>query len=151
MSGAGASASGAAVPRRRAIGTAIDGDCHFDNPRNMEANAVEPDADADTARLAAAFAALGSAQRLGVLRTLVRAGPEGLTIGALGDRCGIPGSTLSHHLGALARAGLIRQSRQGRAVLCAAAAYAEVEELSRYLLTECCADRPAATGDTRHD
>ena len=34
---------------------------------------------------AASFAALGSEQRLAVLRALVRAGPDGLAIGLLGD------------------------------------------------------------------
>ena len=38
---------------------------------------------------ASTFAALGSEQRLGVLRTLVRAGPDGLSIGDLGQRSGI--------------------------------------------------------------
>ena len=40
---------------------------------------------------ASTFAALGSEQRLHVLRTLVRAGPDGLPIGILGDRCGVDG------------------------------------------------------------
>ncbi len=39
--------------------------------------------DTPLAGAAAAFAALGSEQRLNVLRTLVRAGPDGLSIGAL--------------------------------------------------------------------
>ncbi len=45
---------------------------------------------------ATTFAALGSEQRLHVLRTLVRAGPEGLAIGELGARSGVTGSTLTH-------------------------------------------------------
>ena len=47
---------------------------------------------------ASTFAALGSEQRLHVLRTLARAGPDGLPIGILGDRCGVTGSTLTHHV-----------------------------------------------------
>ena len=69
---------------------------------------------------AARFAALGSEQRLLVLRTLVRAGPEGLSIGALGNRTGVTGSTLTHHLKLLAAAGLVQQQRQGRSTICAA-------------------------------
>lgn len=89
---------------------------------------------------ASKFAALGSEQRLGVLLTLVRAGPEGLTIGALGERAGVTGSTLTHHLKILSQAGLITQQRRGRSIICAGAAYNEVRGLSEFLLTECCAD-----------
>ena len=98
---------------------------------------------------ATSFAALGSEQRLSVLRSLVRAGPEGLSIGALGERTGVTGSTLTHHLKLLAAAGLVRQERQGRSIICAAVAYQEVESLAKFLLTECCAD--AATPETDHD
>jgi len=96
---------------------------------------------------AAQFAALGSEQRLGVLRVLVRAGPEGLSIGELGARAGVTGSTLTHHMKILASAGLVAQTRQGRTIICAAVAFDEVETLSRFLLKECCADRAAPTED----
>ena len=89
---------------------------------------------------AASFAALGSEQRLSVLRALVRAGPAGLSIGGLGGRTGVTGSTLTHHLKLLAAAGLVKQERQGRSTICAAVAYQEVEALAHFLLTECCAD-----------
>ncbi|MEO0918895.1 MAG: helix-turn-helix domain-containing protein, partial [Pseudomonadota bacterium] len=59
------------------------------------------------AEAASTFAALGSEQRLHVLRTLVRAGPEGLSIGTLGERAGITGSTLTHHMKLLSAAGLV--------------------------------------------
>ncbi|WP_299689491.1 metalloregulator ArsR/SmtB family transcription factor [uncultured Tateyamaria sp.] len=94
----------------------------------------------DLTRAAAAFAALGSEQRLSVLRALVRAGPDGLSIGALGDRTGVTGSTLTHHVKILASAGLVTQARQGRSIICAAVAFDEVRHLSDFLLTECCAD-----------
>jgi len=91
-------------------------------------------------RAAAAFAALGSEQRLSVLRTLVRAGPEGLSIGTLGARSGVTGSTLTHHMKILSTAGLVTQTRAGRSIICAAVAFDEVQSLSTFLLTECCAD-----------
>ncbi len=91
---------------------------------------------------ASRFAALGSEQRLQVLRVLVRAGDAGLSIGALGQRSGITGSTLTHHMRVLVSAGLARQQKQGRSVICAAADYATVAALSDYLLRECCADCP---------
>ncbi|MFT6675097.1 MAG: DNA-binding transcriptional ArsR family regulator [Sulfitobacter sp.] len=89
---------------------------------------------------AASFAALGSEQRLMVLRSLVRAGPRGLSIGLLGERTGVTGSTLTHHLKLLAAAGLVKQERQGRSTICAAVAYEDVQALAHFLLTECCAD-----------
>ena len=98
---------------------------------------------------ASAFAALGSEQRLNVLRTLVRAGPEGLSIGELGEKTGVTGSTLTHHMRILTQAGLARQTRRGRSVICAAADYAEVRALSEFLLSECCAETPSA--ERTHD
>lgn len=107
-----------------------------------------PLTDDTLARAASTFAALGSEQRLLVLRTLVRAGPAGLRIGELGERTGITGSTLTHHMKILAQAGLVTQEKRGRSILCAAVAYDDLRELSEFLLNECCADAPA---DTRHD
>jgi len=89
---------------------------------------------------ASAFAALGSEQRLAVLRTLVRAGPEGLSMGALGTRTGVTGSTLTHHLKILTAAGLVNQERQGRSIICSGADMTAVQALTGYLLSECCAD-----------
>eukprot|EP00903_Cladosiphon_okamuranus_P017182 g15827.t1 len=89
--------------------------------------------DTDGLRLeqaASTFAALGSEQRLLVLRTLVRAGPAGLTIGALGERTGITGSTLTHHMKILTQAGLVGQEKQGRSIICAAVAYDELHDLA---------------------
>lgn len=91
---------------------------------------------------AAAFAALGSEQRLTVLRSLVRAGPEGLSIGELGKRTGVTGSTLTHHMKILASARLVQQVRKGRQIMCFGADYSEMQVLSDFLLQECCADMP---------
>jgi DNA-binding transcriptional ArsR family regulator len=86
-----------------------------------------------------------------VLRALVRAGPAGLTIGALGDRSGVTGSTLTHHVRILAQAGLVRQERQGRSIICAALAYDEVRSLSDFLLNQCCADETQTERDRADD
>lgn len=101
--------------------------------------------------IASRFAALGSEQRLHVLRVLVRAGPDGLSIGELGARSGVAGSTLTHHMKILTLAGLVNQTRQGRSIICAAASYDQVEGLSRFLLSECCADCPTSTHEHDHD
>jgi ArsR family transcriptional regulator len=89
---------------------------------------------------AQAFAALGSEQRLGVLQVLVRAGPEGLSMGELGKRTGVPGSTLNHHLRFLVHAGLVEQAKQGRSIICSAVAYDMIRALSNFVLENCCAD-----------
>ncbi|WP_370273999.1 ArsR/SmtB family transcription factor [Pseudooceanicola nitratireducens] len=100
---------------------------------------------------ASTFAALGSEQRLLVLRTLVRAGPAGLTIGALGERTGITGSTLTHHMKILTQAGLVGQEKQGRSIICAAVAYDELHDLAGFLLRECCADADTCDTAKGHD
>lgn len=99
---------------------------------------------------AAQFAALGSEQRLSVLNMLVRAGTEGLSMGALGERTGITGSTLTHHLKILAAAGLVTQTKQGRSMICAGADYPVIRALSDYLLQKCCADAPMPDKDHHH-
>ena len=111
-------------------------------------NQTPPDLTPEIVRAASAFAALGSEQRLTVLATLVRAGPEGLAMGELGRRSGITGSTLTHHLRILADAGLARQARSGRRVICVGADYEAARWLSDYLLKQCCADAPS--GDHHH-
>ena len=89
---------------------------------------------------ATAFAALGSEHRLAVLRRLVRAGPHGLPMGALGRDVGVTGSVLTHHLKQLVSAGLVHQRREGRRILCSVD-HGRVEALSHFLISECCADQ----------
>ena len=99
---------------------------------------------------AQAFAALGSEQRLAVLQALVKAGPDGLKMGELGEKTGIAASTLNHHLRFLTQAGLVIQERRGRAIYCASAAYETVALLSSYLLRNCCADAPEGAEHSDH-
>lgn len=102
----------------------------------MKMNEIEDTSLEDSAQ---AFAALGSEQRLSVLRALVRKGPDGLSIGELGKAVGITGATLTHHVKFLAHAGLVEQKRQGRSIICVVS-YERVRRLSDYLLEQCCAD-----------
>ncbi len=89
------------------------------------------------------FSAVGSEPRLEVLLALVRAGHDGLTVGNIQARVGLPASTLAHHLKFLAAGGLIEQERHGRTVI-NRAAYARIEELAAFLLRECCAEAKPA-------
>ena len=87
---------------------------------------------------ARAFAALGNETRLQIVRLLVKAGGEGLNVGELQKRTGVPASTMAHHLAALSGAGLLRQQKQGREVV-NTADFATLKAVAAYLLEDCCA------------
>lgn len=88
---------------------------------------------------AAGFSAMGSEARLKVLKTLVRAGEVGLTVGDIQNRTGIAPSTLAHHLRFLAAGGLVEQEKIGRSTI-NRACYGELRNLAQFILSECCAD-----------
>ena len=101
------------------------------------------------AEAAQAFAAIGSEPRLEVLLALVRAGPEGLSVGDIQKRLGLAASTLTHHLRFLTAAGLIQQTKHGRTIR-NRAVFARIEDLAGYLLRECCAEQVAGTHTCPH-
>ena len=63
------------------------------------------------------FGALSQETRLGVLRLLIEAGPNGVPAGEIAERLGVPASTTSFHLAALERAGLTQSTRQSRQIV----------------------------------
>lgn len=83
------------------------------------------------------LAALAQESRLRVFRTLVVAGPLGLTPGALSEELGVAATTLSFHLKELANAGLVSQQRDGRNLIYRAA-YERMNGLLAYLTAHCC-------------
>lgn len=87
-----------------------------------------------------AFAALAQPTRLAAFRQLVVAEPEGIAAGELARLCGVPQNTMSAHLSALARAGLIRGERQSRSIIYRAD-FSRVRSLTAHLLTDCCGGR----------
>lgn len=91
----------------------------------------------DTEALAACMEALGKPVRLEIFRLLVRAGRTGMSFGQIQERLGVPGSTLSHHVAALVRAGWVRQERVGREVR-SYAVFECVRTLTDFLQAECC-------------
>ncbi|TDT73999.1 ArsR family transcriptional regulator [Litoreibacter halocynthiae] len=115
----------------------IANDLLFYNYRNMKSF---DDPNLSLVQAASAYAALGSEQRLSLLRTLTRAGDKGMNIGTLGAATDLSGANLTHHLKILAQAGLIKQTKQGRSIICAMADYATFKRLNDFLLAECCAD-----------
>ena len=80
---------------------------------------------------------LGNPTRLEIYRLLVRAGPEGLAVGALQKHLEVPASTLSHHLAHLVQVDLLRQEREGRVLRCTAN-YRLMEQVVGFLNDECC-------------
>ena len=99
----------------------------------------------DLETVAQGFAAIGSEPRLEVLLLLVKAGPDGMTVGDIQARTAMPASTLAPHLRFLTAAGLVGQERQGRSVI-NRARFDHLEDLGGYLLKECCADRDNSEG-----
>lgn len=99
-----------------------------------------------------ALAALAQDSRLAVYRLLVQAGPDGLPVGEIGERLKLPGATLSNHLNVLRRAGLVRDTREGRSIRCRAD-YARMNALLAFLTENCCgsdaASRAPACAPTR--
>ena len=88
---------------------------------------------------ASAFSALASEARLEVLRTLVRAGPTGLTVGEIQERTNMAPSTLAHHLKFLVAGEVVEQIREGRSTL-NRASFERLEAIAGFILSECCAD-----------
>src|SRR5688572_25818198 len=85
-----------------------------------------------------ALAALGNRTRLRIFKLLVRAGRAGTNIGTVQRVLAIPATTLGHHLGTLAKAGLVDQERRSREVICTAN-YKAVSEILEYVREQCCA------------
>jgi ArsR family transcriptional regulator len=92
-------------------------------------------------RALSALAALGQPTRLEIFRLLVRREPAGLPAGAIAETIGCPHNTLSTHLSILARAGLVRGSRDGRSIVYRANIDA-MRSLVTFLVTDCCDGHP---------
>ena len=91
----------------------------------------------DSIEAARRLEALGNPTRLAVYRVLVRAGPDGLAFGEIQGLVGGAGSTLSHHVATLARAGLIEQERRGRETV-NRVRFGDMNALLDFLTAECC-------------
>ena len=87
------------------------------------------------------LAALAQASRLRVFRSLVVAGPPGMTPGALSEALGVAATTLSFHLKELSHAGLVSQQRDGRNLIYRAS-FEQMNGLLAYLTAHCCQGEP---------
>ena len=96
-----------------------------------------------TSRIIDALGALAHEYRLAIYRLLVERGPEGLAAGAIGSRIGLGPSSLTFHLQALQRAGLITSARASRQLIYSAD-FGAMNELVGYLTENCCASSSEA-------
>ena len=88
------------------------------------------------------FAALAHETRLTVFRTVMNAGPDGVSAGDLAIKAQVTPSNLSAHLTILVQAGLLDVRRDGRRRYYSAA-LPSVRGLLNFLIVECCDGNPA--------
>lgn len=88
-----------------------------------------------------AFGALSQQTRLRMVRTLVQAGPAGLSAGAVGEAVGASSSGASFHLAHLERAGLIGSRRESRSIIYTASIEG-LRALLEFLMRDCCSGHP---------
>lgn len=96
----------------------------------------------------AALGALAQEIRLAVFRTLVQAGPSGLSAGAIAERLDLASPTLSFHLAQLKHAGLVSCRRESRSLIYTAE-YDSMAALVGFLTENCCAGADASCGSSR--
>ena len=92
---------------------------------------------ASALQFAPKFAALGHEVRLAIVRLLLSANPGGMVVGEIQVELDIPPSTLSHHLDALQREGLVAVTREGKYLRYRADAVG-LRDLLAFLYAECC-------------
>ena len=83
------------------------------------------------------LSALAQESRLAIFRMLVKRGPEGYTPTELGEKLRVAPATLSFHLKALQRAGLIEVRREGR-FLFYRPNFPHMKLLVEFLTEQCC-------------
>jgi DNA-binding transcriptional ArsR family regulator len=87
------------------------------------------------------LSALALEGRLAIFRQLVRAGPNGMKAGEIGEAMGAHPSTLSANLTVLSHAGLVESRRSGRSIIYTAR-YDQMRALMAFLLDDCCNGSP---------
>lgn len=87
------------------------------------------------------LAALAQPTRLDAFRLLVRREPDGVPAGELARLLAVPQNTMSAHLAALARCGLVCGERHSRSIVYRAD-LARLRALLTFLLRDCCGGRP---------
>ena len=84
-----------------------------------------------------ALAALAQETRIGIFRSLVQQGPDGLPASALAEKLDLPNATFSFHVKELSQAGLVAARQSGRFIYYSAN-YPAMNDLVGYLTENCC-------------
>jgi len=87
------------------------------------------------------LSAIAHRTRLAVFRLLVKEGAEGLPAGEIARLLSIPPTTMSAHLGILARADLIEARRESRLVFYSLKVDG-MQDLLEFLVSDCCSGHP---------
>src|ERR1051325_7253498 len=99
-----------------------------------------------TSDVVTALAALAHEHRLNIYRLLIERGPEGLSAGAIGEQVGLQPSSLTFHLQALHRVGLVTQIRVSRQLIYRAD-LTVMNGLVGFLTDKCCSTASADCSD----
>jgi DNA-binding transcriptional ArsR family regulator len=97
----------------------------------------------ETKQAIQSLSALAQESRLAIFRLLVRAGPDGMSAGSIGEKLDLPPATLSFHLAGLARAGLAQSRQDGRFVIYSAD-FENMNGLVAFLTENCCSGASCA-------
>ncbi|GAA6166045.1 helix-turn-helix domain-containing protein [Pelagimonas sp. KU-00592-HH] len=95
----------------------------------------------DKTNALSAFSALSQPTRLDVFRLLIEAGDAGMLAGEIAEALDVRQNTMSANLSVLLGAGLVRNTREGRAIRY----FADTDGLRGllgFLLQDCCGGRP---------
>jgi DNA-binding transcriptional ArsR family regulator len=90
-----------------------------------------------TQQVITALSALAQESRLAIFRSLVVAGPQGMTPGELAEALSLAPATLSFHLKELVQAGLLHKRQDGRYIHYQAD-FAAMSGVIEYLTENCC-------------
>jgi len=93
--------------------------------------------DEGSGRYSSMFAAMGNDARLHIMRLLLSAHPQGLTVSEIQAELDIPSSTLSHHLEKLRTENLVQVRREGLFLRHTANVQA-LQGILAFLFAECC-------------
>lgn len=88
-----------------------------------------------------ALGSLAQVSRLAIFRSLVQAGPDGLTAGKIGEIADISPSSVSFHMKELVLADMVSSRSVGRFVIYSAN-FDAINELVAFLTENCCGGRP---------
>ena len=100
----------------------------------------------ETKQAAQMLSALAQETRLELLRLLFAQGAAGMPAGDIASALGVPPSTLSFHLAAMEREGLLQATRHGRRMIYAVRLIG-MRDLLGFLTETCCAGQPGRCGD----